>query len=125
PTETGTSQQPAPRLALEDFFKDPVKAQFRISPNGEQIIFLGPHQGRRNVFVQQLGDTSAVPITGESERSIYDAFWESDQRIIYVKDVGGDENLHIISVKPDGSGLVDHTPFAGVRSGVLDILEDR
>jgi dipeptidyl aminopeptidase/acylaminoacyl peptidase len=115
----------APVLAMEDFFKDPVKAGYRISPNGQMIIFRAPFMGRMNVFVQKLGDTTAVPITKESERSIYDAFWESDDRIIFIKDQGGDENTHVLSVKPDGSGLIDHTPFEKVRSSVVDILEDR
>jgi dipeptidyl aminopeptidase/acylaminoacyl peptidase len=112
-------------VPLEDFFKDPSKGQYRISPNGERVIFLAPYMGRKNVFVQRLGDTTAVAITKETERSIYDAFWESNDRIIYVKDIGGDENTHILSVKPDGSELTDHTPFEKVRSDVVDILEDR
>ncbi len=110
---------------MEDFFKDPAKAGFRISPNGQMIIFRAPHMGRMNVFVQKLGDTASIPLTHETERSIYDAFWESDDRIIFTKDQGGDENLHVLSVKPDGSGLIDHTPFEKVRSEVVDILEDR
>lgn len=117
--------QKAPKIAMEDFFKDPEKAGFRISPNGQMIIFRAPHMGRMNVFVQKLGDTTAVAITHETERSIYDAFWESDDRIIFIKDQGGDENTHVLSVKPDGSGLVDHTPFDKVKAMVVDILEDR
>lgn len=117
--------EPAPVIAMEEFFKDPEKGGFRISPNGEMLIYRAPYMGRMNVHVQKLGDTIATPITRETERSIYDAFWESDDRIIFVKDIGGDENTHILSVKPDGSGLVDHTPFDGVRSSVVDILEDQ
>lgn len=43
-----------PPIATEDFFKDPEKVGFRISPNGEMIIYRGPHMGRMNVFVQKL-----------------------------------------------------------------------
>lgn len=115
----------APVIAMEDFFKDPEKAAYRISPNGQMIIFRAPHMGRMNVFVQKLGDTTATPITHETERSIYNAFWESDDRIIYTKDIGGNENMHVLSVKPDGSGLTDHTPFDNTRAEVVDILEER
>ncbi|HYF67354.1 MAG TPA: S9 family peptidase [Ohtaekwangia sp.] len=120
-----TKEDPAQPVAMEDFFKDPLRAGYRISPNGEMILFRAPHQGRMNVFFQKLGDTTAIPLTAETERSIYNAEWESDERIIYVKDVGGDENTHILSVKPDGSNLVDHTPFEKVQASVVDILEDR
>lgn len=124
---TGCRQKesPAPLIPMEDFFKDPESAGYRISPNGEMIIFRASHMGRMNVFVRKLGDTISTPITRETERSIYNAFWESDNRIIFTKDIGGDENMHVLSVKPDGTGLVDHTPFEKVRSEVLDILEER
>jgi dipeptidyl aminopeptidase/acylaminoacyl peptidase len=118
-------EERAAYVPLEDFFRDPDKGQYRISPNGEMIIFMATHMGRRNVFVQKLGDTTAIPITHETERSIYNAFWESDDRIVYVKDTGGDKNTHILSVKPDGTDLKDHTPFEKVRSDVVDILEER
>jgi dipeptidyl aminopeptidase/acylaminoacyl peptidase len=114
-----------PPIAMEDFFKDPEKMGFRISPNGEMIIYRAPHMGRMNVFIQKLGDTTKIPLTHETERSIYDAFWESDERILFTKDQGGDENTHILSVKPDGTGLIDHTPFEKVKADVIDILEDR
>ena len=118
-------EEKAQLVPMEDFFKDPEKASYRISPNGQMIIFRAPHMGRMNVFVQKLGDTAAMPITHETERSIYNAFWESDDRIIYTKDIGGNENMHVLSVKPDGSGLTDHTPFEKVRADVVDILEEK
>ena len=125
PAEKKAELKPADPVKMEDFFRDPEKGQFRISPNGEMIIFLAPYKGRKNVFVQLLSDSTAKPITEETERSIYDAFWESDSRIIFVKDSGGDENMHVLSVKPDGTDLKDHTPFEKVRSEVVDILDDK
>lgn len=124
---TGCKQKesPAPLIPMEDFFKDPESSGYRISPNGEMIIYRASHMGRMNVFVRKLGDTVSTPVTQETERSVYNAFWESDNRIIFTKDIGGDENMHVLSVKPDGTGLVDHTPFEKVRSEVLDILEER
>lgn len=123
--EKAATETPATPVAMEDFFKDPQTAAFRISPNGEMIVYRAPHMGRMNVFIRKLGDSTATPLTAETERSIYNAEWESDDRIIFVKDIGGDENLHILSVKPDGSDLKDHTPFNGVRSEIVDMLVDR
>lgn len=124
PEEKKTEQR-ASIVPLEDFFKDPEKAAYRISPDGQRIIFRAPHMGRMNVFIQNLGDTAATPLTHETERNLYDAYWESNERILFVKDVGGDENTHILSVKPDGSDLKDHTPFEKVQASVIDILEDK
>lgn len=124
-TSCKPKEERAPLIPMENFFKDAEKAAFRISPNGQMIIFRAPHMGRMNVFIQKLGDTTAIPITHETDRSIYNAFWESDDRIIYTKDIGGNENMHVLSVKPDGTGLTDHTPFEKARADVVDILEDR
>jgi dipeptidyl aminopeptidase/acylaminoacyl peptidase len=123
--EEKKAEERASIVPLEDFFKDPEKAAYRISPDGERIIFRAQHKGRMNVFIQKLGDTTATPLTHETERSPYDAYWESNERIIFVKDVGGDENTHILSVKPDGTDLKDHTPFEKVQASVIDILEDK
>lgn len=123
--EKVVQESPAQPVAMEDFFKDPQTAGYRISPNGEWILYRAPHQGRMNVFVQKLSDTTATPITAETERSIYNAEWESDDRIVYVKDSGGDENTHILSVKPDGTGLTDHTNFPKVRASIVDMLDER
>src|SRR5688572_18264722 len=98
PTEV-TRAAPVP---LEDFFKDPQRAGYDISPNGEYILFRAPHMGRMNVYVQKLGDTTSTAITHETERSIPFAFWEDDNTIIYSKDFGGDENFHVLSVDRDG-----------------------
>jgi dipeptidyl aminopeptidase/acylaminoacyl peptidase len=112
-------------LPLADFFKDPEKATYRISPDGTHVIFRAPHKGRLNVFVQKLGDTTVTPITHETERSVGNCFWESDNSIIFIKDFGGDENFHVLAVNKDGSNLKDLTPWAKVRSGILDELPDR
>src|SRR5690606_41945628 len=120
-TRTGKEPElvPAEPVVMENFFKDAERSQHRISPNEDMILFSAPHKGRMNVLVQTLGDTSAVPITHETERSIYNAFWESDDRIIFIKDIGGDENTHILSVKPDGSELDRKSVRVGkeVRTG--------
>jgi dipeptidyl aminopeptidase/acylaminoacyl peptidase len=112
-------------VPLEDFFKDPQTAGYDISPSGEYILFRAPHMGRMNVYVQKLGDTASTAITHETERNVPFAIWEDDNTVIYSKDFGGDENFHVLSVSRDGSNQKDLTPWTKVRSGVLDILEDR
>src|SRR5882672_8660411 len=113
PAEKRTESK-ADIVPLKDFFRDPEKAAYRISPNGEYIMYRAPHMGRMNVFVQKLGDTTATPITHETERSIGNAVWETDNTIIYIKDFGGDENYHVVAVNRDGSNLRDLTPWPKV-----------
>ena len=46
-------EEKAPKIAVEDFFKNPEKFSWRISPDGEYISYLSPHNGHTNVFVQK------------------------------------------------------------------------
>ncbi|HET7732914.1 MAG TPA: S9 family peptidase, partial [Paludibacter sp.] len=48
-------------------------------------------------------------------------FWKGN-RIVYLQDVGGDENYQLFSVTVAGTGLKALTPFPGYRTGVLDVL---
>ena len=79
-----------PEIPLEDFFKNPDKSSFSISPNGEYVLYKAPFEKRMNVFVQKIGDTTAQRVTEVTDRDILWAFWASDDRILYMKDDGGD-----------------------------------
>ena len=46
---------------MKDFFKNPEKASFRISPDGKYISYRAPWKNRMNIFVQKVGETSRDP----------------------------------------------------------------
>jgi hypothetical protein len=62
-------------------------------------------------------------ITAETARDISGYFWKGD-RILYVKDFGGDENFHVVSVNLKGEDLKDLTPGEKVRALIVDDLVD-
>ncbi|MBD3161763.1 MAG: prolyl oligopeptidase family serine peptidase [Candidatus Eisenbacteria bacterium] len=109
---------------MRDFFRDPEKSRFQLSPDGTRLAFLMPWEGRLNVHVQEVGGETATRITEATERSILGFGWANNQRIVYILDQGGDENYHAYAVDIDGSNFLDLTPFEGVRSQIVDILED-
>jgi dipeptidyl aminopeptidase/acylaminoacyl peptidase len=111
-------------IALRDFFRNPEKSGFQVSPDGNSISFVQPYQNRLNVFVQPRAGGEAVRVTGETERDVAQYFWKGPRRIIYLKDFAGDENFHIVSVDADGGNLVDLTPFAKVRAEIIDDRAD-
>src|SRR5690242_20215023 len=88
----------APQIPLRDFFKNPEKAAFQISPDGNYLSFMQPYQNRMNVFVQKRGSYRVVMVTNETERDISGYFWKSNHQIIYSKDFKGDENYHVVAV---------------------------
>jgi dipeptidyl aminopeptidase/acylaminoacyl peptidase len=51
-------------------------------------------------------------------------FWKGNDHILYVKDFGGDENYHIVSVDVQSGKLKDLTPFPKVRAAIVDDLKD-
>ncbi len=116
--------QKAPKIPMEDFFRNPEKTAFRISPNGEYFSYLAPWQSRLNVFVQQVGADSAVRITSETARDISGYLWKGNNRILFLKDTGGDENFQLYGVNIDGSDLKGLTVFEKVRTEFIDDLKD-
>lgn len=112
------------KYSVEDFFKNPEKTAFRLSPKGDYVAFLSPYERRRNIFVQKMGEEKALRITSETERDISGFFWANNQRLVYVKDSGGDENFQLFAVDRDGLNPKDLSPFDGVKIQLIDELED-
>lgn len=113
-----------PKIALEDFFKNPEKSSYQISPEGTSFSYRAPYQDRMNIFVQEIGKDEAVQITFETDRDIAGYFWANNNRILYLKDNGGDENYKLYGVDINGENLVCFTDFENVRAGVIDRLDD-
>lgn len=111
-------------IPMRDFFKNPEKAYFQISPDGNYISFTQPYESRMNVFVQKRGSKEIKRVTSITDRDISNYFWKGADRILYMKDFGGDENFHLFSVDKDGIGEKDLTPFEGTKVNLVDDLED-
>ena len=122
--ETATAAKPR-EIPLEDFFKNPERTRYRISPDGRMISYMAPWKDRLNIFVLPVGSKdSARRVTAETERDPGGYFWASPDVLLYQKDFGGDENFHVFAVRADGSGSKDLTPFPKVRAEVVDDLRD-
>ncbi|HEV8484264.1 MAG TPA: S9 family peptidase [Blastocatellia bacterium] len=110
---------------MKDFFRNPEKTAFALSPNGEYLAFMQPWEKRLNVFVQRTGsDAAPVRVTSATERNVAGFGWKGNNRIIFVQDKGGDENYRVNAVNIDGSNPKDLTPFEKVRAEIVDSLED-
>jgi len=121
---TKTEIEKAPIIPLEDFFKNPEKTSYRISPDGKYFSYLAPYESRLNIFIQEIGIDSAIRITSETDRDIAGYFWANNERILFLKDKGGDENFMLFGVNIDGSNFKELTAFDGVRTQIIDDLED-
>lgn len=111
-------------IPLEDFFRNPEKTRFQISPDGRYLSFMAPWENRLNVFTQHLETGKQFRVTSERERNVSGYFWGSNSRIVFLKDKGGDENYHLYSVSPKGENEMDLTPFDSITTQIIDELED-
>ncbi|MEK6482219.1 S9 family peptidase [Catalinimonas sp. 4WD22] len=112
------------KIPVRDFFRNPEKSGFDLSPNGEYISFLAPFQDRMNIHVQKIGEDNVKRITSVTERDIAGYFWADDNRIVYLRDNGGDENYYLTAIDKDGNNEKTLTQFDNVRTQLIDDLED-
>lgn len=115
-------------IALEDFFRNAESSSYRLSPDGHYLAYLAPYCDRMNLFVRSIaadGQLGApIRLTSETDRSLGGYLWADNERLIYAKDEGGDENYHLFGIRRDGSDERAYTNFPGVRAGIIDDLPE-
>ena len=113
-----------PLIPLEDFFRNPKRISFKLSPDGEYLAFLESWQNRLNIHVQHMNSDEIVRVTESRERDITGYLWANNSRLAYVQDTEGDENFRLYSVDRAGNHHMELTPFEEVRVQLIDDLED-
>lgn len=89
-------------ISVEDFFRPPVRAAAKISPDGTRIAYLAPWQNRLNIWVENVDGSETRCVTADENRSIYIYEWTGDSRwLLYMQDTGGDEYFHVYRADPD------------------------
>jgi len=121
----------AKRYPIKEFFSNPERSNFLISPNGRFLSFMAPYEHRKNIHVVALPSDGSAPdfakakrLTAETSRDIAGQFWKGDGHILYAKDFGGDENFHMVSVDIRTGAVKDLTPLPKIQAGLVDELRD-
>lgn len=122
-SETVATLDPPPTISVEDFMKNSEQRTFRLSPDGTHMAYLAPYKSRMNIHVKAIGSDSIKRVSSLEDRDVGGYFWASNDRLVYVRDQGGDENFHLFSVNKNGKDELDLTPFEGVRAEIIDDLE--
>lgn len=115
---------PAKQYAVEDFFRNPEKVNFSLSPDGKFYAYMAPYKRMLNVYVREISKEAEIQLTYDTLRSVYGFFWANNERILYIKDSGGDENMKLFGVNKDGSNLTALVDFPKVRTEMIDDLPD-
>lgn len=117
PTPAGQKTGLIPRSVL---FGNPDKAGARVSPDGKRLSYLAPVKGVLNVWVCPVDKLDeAKPVTNDTKRGIRSYFWAyTSNHILYVQDVGGNEDFHVYSVDLDKVETKDLTPGQKLRAQI-------
>ena len=112
-----------PLIPRNVLFGNPDKASPRISPDGQKLAFLAPVKGVLNIWVGILGKTdTAKPITKDTNRGIQVFFWSyTNQHIVYLQDIEGDENWRVYSVNTDTGLIRNLTPIDNVHATIAAV----
>ncbi|HET6190827.1 MAG TPA: S9 family peptidase [Trebonia sp.] len=112
-----------PRSVL---FGNPERTGPRISHDGTQLGWIAPRDGVLNVWVAPIGESSGVDwaaarvVTDDTDRGIRVFSWAWDGRhLLYVQDVGGDENWRLYDVDLVTGERRDLTPFEKIHATVI------
>lgn len=99
-------------------FGNPVRAAYKISPDGTRLAWLAPAERVLNVWVGPAHDPeTGEPVTTDRRRGITRYEWAYDGRhIIYLQDTDGDENHHLYAVDLYTGAHRDLTPVLGVQA---------
>ena len=112
--------------SIEDYFKKPNQSSFKFSPKGLYLSFQEKDEKNKNhVYVKNTETNEVTRVIEEGKNLIRGYGWANDNRLIYVKDKGGDENYHLFAVDIDGNNQKELTPYDNVKVDILNNLKDQ
>jgi dipeptidyl aminopeptidase/acylaminoacyl peptidase len=109
-------------IPREVIFGNPEKMTARISPDGNMLAYLAPVNNVLNVWMGKIGSKEFKPVTKDDNRGIMRYFWARDNKhIMYLQDVGGNENWRLYGVDLKTGEIKDYTPYEEVQVRIVDI----
>ncbi len=110
-------------ISRDALFGNPERANVQISPDGKYLSWIAPVDGVINVWIAPAADLSkAKAVTADKARGISDYFWSyRPDTLLYLRDIGGDENFHLYSVDLVSGEARDLSPFPKTRAVVSGV----
>ena len=117
-----TTGEVPPLIPRQLLFGNPDKASAQISPDGANISWLAPLEGVLNVWVAPADNPAAArPVTRDTGRGIRIYGWAyTAAHIIYLQDVGGDENWRLYAVQLASREILDLTPLENIHAQIQE-----
>jgi dipeptidyl aminopeptidase/acylaminoacyl peptidase len=119
-------------IPLSVLFGNPERESPRISPDGTSLAWIAPSEGVLNVWLAPISAEAGVDwaaahvITDDTDRGIRQFEWAHDGRhLLYLQDIGGDENWRLHDVDLHTKARRDLTPFDGVQTQIIGLERSR
>ncbi len=113
PALAGTDAHAAPPVrsySIERLMASNAYGGLSFSPDGATLLVDSAESGIPNLYAVPVAGGATVALTHSTTDPIGAiGYFADDNRVLYIKDHGGDERNHVFVLKPDGSS-VDLTP---------------
>lgn len=104
------------RYTIEQFMATISIAGASFSADEKRILFSSNASGIFNAYTLPVEGGTPEPLTRSASDSIFSvSFFPHDDRVLFTRDQGGDENYHLFLLAPDGSEK-DLTPGHGLKA---------
>lgn len=124
-TNNTNMNTPAKLIPLKDFFRNPERSAYSLSPDGQYYAFLANYESRKNIFVQKVG-TKEEPkrLTSVTDRDIWGCFGKATKKSCISAILAATK---ISTSFPWASTAATERPhpFPGVRTNIIDDLEEQ
>ena len=104
------------RYTIEQFMATISIAGASFSADEKRILFSSNASGIFNAYTLPVEGGTPEPLTRSASDSTFSvSFFSHDDRVLFTRDQGGDENYHLFLLAPDGSEK-DLTPGHGLKA---------
>lgn len=101
---------------------NPERVSPQVSPDGTMLSYIAPKDDVLNVWVKTIGKKDDRVVTKDTNRGIRRYFWTKDNNyIMYLQDIGGNENWRLYGVNLKTNEIKDLTPFDEVQVRILAV----
>jgi len=72
-------------IPLENFFKEPIKSSFQLSPDGKRYAYLAPFEDQETIFIVDIINNKTSNLSSVINGDIEKYLWADSQTLIYQK----------------------------------------
>lgn len=87
------------RIPVQDFFGKPERLNFRVSPDGRYIAYLGLEDHCRNIFVLDIEEPdSSKQLTYQNNINVQYFFWSASDSIVFSNSQSPEDSLRLFTI---------------------------